>query len=150
MDSTLLDSNLLLRRLQPAHPMFAVTDRALQTTFARGEPVYVCPQNHAEFWAVATRPVAANGLGFSTARADTELTQIERDFDFLPDSPAVLPVWRRLVVGAGVSGKATHDARLLAVALVYGVTRLLTFNTSDFTRFAVLAPSVQILDPNGA
>ena len=51
------------------------------------------------------------------------------------------------MIGAGVSGKPTHDARLLAVAIVYGIDTLLTYNVSDFTRFAALALTVQILDP---
>lgn len=66
----------------------------------------------------------------------------------LPDVPAIYPEWRRLATQAGVSGKPTHDARLLAVAVVYGVDNLLTFNGGDFTRFGSLAPTVTILDPH--
>jgi predicted nucleic acid-binding protein len=32
-----------------------------------------------------------------------------------------------------------HDARLAAVACVYGVRSILTFNTADFVRFEQLA-----------
>lgn len=73
--------------------------------------------------------------------------KIERLFPLLPNDPRVYTEWRRLVIGEGVSGEPTHDARLLAVAIVYGIDSLLTYNVSDFTRFAALAPTVRILDP---
>jgi len=43
-----------------------------------------------------------------------------------------------------VVGAKVHDARLAAVANVYGVKNILTFNTKDFARFdrpAILHPS---------
>ncbi|WP_225894477.1 PIN domain-containing protein [Atlanticothrix silvestris] len=36
----------------------------------------------------------------------------------------------------GVMGVNVHDARLVAVILVHGLTNILTFNTRDFTRYA--------------
>jgi ssRNA-specific RNase YbeY (16S rRNA maturation enzyme) len=42
-----------------------------------------------------------------------------------------------------VKGKNAHDARLFAYMLIHGVTHLLTFNLSDFTRFA----EIQVIDP---
>ncbi len=145
--TNLVDSNLLLRGAQPTHPLFAVVDRFVASVKARGEIVYACPQNCTEFWAVATRPLSANGLGLTTSQAEIELAKIESLFPMLDDDPAIYPEWRRLVTLAGVAGKPTHDARLLAVALVNGVQNLLTFNGSDFLRFAALAPSVTIVDP---
>jgi predicted nucleic acid-binding protein len=145
--TNLVDSNLLLRGAQVSHPLFTLTDAVIAKLRLRGERVYACPQNCTEFWAVATRPVAANGLGFSTAQAEMELAKIETLFPMLPDDPAIYPEWRRLVTQAGVSGKPTHDARLMAVAVVYGVDNLLTFNGGDFTRFGALAPTVTTLDP---
>ena len=143
----LVDSNLLLRGVQISHPQFAVTEAAVATLRLRGEGIYACPQNFTEFWAVSTRPATANGLGFATAEAEAELVKIESLFPLLPDIPAIYQEWRRLVTKAGVSGKPTHDARLMAVAVVYGMNNLLTFNGSDFTRFAALAPTVTIVDP---
>jgi predicted nucleic acid-binding protein len=146
--TTLVDSNMLLRGAQLTHPQFLVTDNAVAKLRGRGDIVYACPQNCTEFWAVATRPLSANGLGFTTAEAEVQLAKIEYLFPLLPDSPAIYTEWRRLVTLAGVSGKPTHDARLMAVAIVHGMDNLLTFNTSDFVRFAPFAPGVTILDPN--
>jgi predicted nucleic acid-binding protein len=75
-----------------------------------------------------------NGLGLSPEEADLELTQLEGLFRLLPDVSSIYPIWRRLVVAARVSGRQVHDARLVAVMLAHGISHLLTFNTSDFTR----------------
>ncbi len=146
--TNLVDSNLLLRSAQTTHSMFAVADGAVAKLRLQNEGVYICPQNCTEFWAVATRPLQANGLGLSTVEAEIALAKIETLFPMLPDAPAIYHEWRRLVTLAGVSGKPTHNARLMAVAIVYGVDNLLTFNGKDFAKFAALAPAVKILDPH--
>jgi hypothetical protein len=65
--SVLVDTNVLLRRAQPDHPSHAAAVESVARLLAAGEPVYFTPQNIAEFWNVATRPAANNGLGFSVA-----------------------------------------------------------------------------------
>jgi len=143
----MVDTNLLLRFAERGHPMNPVAVQAIHKFKSRGLTVFTCPQNFIEFWAVATRPLSANGLGLTNAQAESELANLERLFPMLADNPAIYPEWRRLVTSAGVSGKPTHDARLMAVALVYRVDHLLTFNGKDFARFAAFAPEVTILDP---
>jgi predicted nucleic acid-binding protein len=54
------------------------------------------------------------------------------------DVPAIYNEWRRLVIKAGVRGKVAHDARIAAAMTVHGLTRLLTFNTSDFKPFQAI------------
>lgn len=65
--SVLVDTNVLLRRAQPDHSSHAVAVESVARLLAAGEPVYFTPRNIAEFWNVATRPAANNGLGFSIA-----------------------------------------------------------------------------------
>ena len=64
-------------------------------------------------------------------------------FPLLLDPPTLFSEWEQLVTTHAVVGTNAHDARLVAVMLVHGVTHLLTFNTSDFTRF----PGITVLDP---
>jgi hypothetical protein len=78
----------------------------------RREAVFFCSQNIAEFWNVATRPAAANGLGFSHEEAFQEVAGLE---SLLPDIPAIYPVWKRLVHAERVQGVKVYDARLVAV-----------------------------------
>jgi predicted nucleic acid-binding protein len=51
----------------------------------------------------------------------------------------VLDEWERLVKVHRVSGKNTHDARLVAVMKVHGIASILTFNVQDFTRYEGIA-----------
>ena len=131
-----LDANILLRSAEPAHPQHATAEDAITALALRGHSLVIVPQNLYEFWAVATRPVPDNGLGMTPAEAAAELTAIRLRFALLPDTPAVLPAWERLVVAHQVRGKPTHDARLAAALLVHGVADLLTFNAPHFRRFA--------------
>ena len=116
--STLVDSNLLLRIAEPAHALHFVTLRALANLRGQEHELSACSQNFTEFWTVATRPHAVNGLGLTPVQAEIELANLEKLFPILPDDPAVYPEWRRLVTQARVSGKPTHDARMMAFAVV--------------------------------
>ena len=61
----LLDTNVLLRGFDRNHPMYRVVRRAIITLRRHDNRLYLTSQNLIEFWAVATRPVDANGLGMS-------------------------------------------------------------------------------------
>lgn len=128
----LADTNILLRWVSPADPQHSLAVNSVKALQRRGEVVHITPQNLIEFWAVATRPASANGLGMSPAEAEREVESLERLFPLVPDSPAVYTEWRKLVSAAGVSGVRVHDARLAAVAVAGGLTHILTFNTDDF------------------
>jgi predicted nucleic acid-binding protein len=132
-----LDANLLLRFFQRSHPLHPVSRAAVRRLRASGEALYVLPQNVAEFWCVATRPVTARGgFGLSLAQAQRQVRLMERLFPVLDDTPGIYAEWRRLVVQYGVSGVQVYDARIAACLRVHGVTRLLTFNAADFARYA--------------
>lgn len=142
--TVLLDTNLLARLAQHTHPLHVAARDAIAVLQRAGETLRLVPQNLYEFWVVATRPIAANGLGFTAPQADAELTRLETLFPLLPDSAAVFAEWWRLVVAHSVLGKNAHDARLVAAMRTHGVTHLLSFNVADFSRF----PGITVLDPN--
>jgi predicted nucleic acid-binding protein len=143
--SALVDTNVLLRRTQPDHESHTLAVESVAFLLEGGEPVYFTPQNISEFWNVATRPQAHNGLGFSVALTAGEVTKIERSLILLPDSPAAYAEWKRLVLTHGVIGTKVHDARLVATMNIHGVRRILTFNTDDFKRY-----DVEALHPSSA
>jgi len=109
---------------------------AIKAMAARGRELHLVSQNLIELWAVATRAVAHNGLGLSTPAAASELMRLKSMFPLLPDSPLVYPVWENLVIQYGVSGKPAHDARLVAAMHVHGLTAILTFDRTGFSRYA--------------
>lgn len=84
---------------------------------------------------MATRPVDANGLGMSGTWAAVQLTRMKRLFLVLQENADVQPEWERLVIRYNVSGKKVHDARLVATMNVHKVSRIVTFNSDDFSRY---------------
>lgn len=133
--SVLIDTNVLLRSVQPSHPMHDPAVRTVAALIRDGEPVVITPQIVAEFWNVATRAVERNGLGWSHQQALDEVVRIEGFLSLVIESTDVYNEWKRLVVAYGVTGVQAHDARLVAAMKIYGIHRILTFNTEDFTRY---------------
>jgi predicted nucleic acid-binding protein len=133
--SFLVDTNILLRSAQPTHSLSAQATRAVSSVMRRGETLFFCSQNIAEFWNVATRPSDRNGLGYTPAEAWQELLSIEGLLTLLPDSPGIYTEWKRLVKDYEIQGVSVYDARLVAVMQVYGVEQILTFNIDDFRRY---------------
>ena len=124
--------------------MYGDVARSLAVLATRIDELRVVAQNLIEFWAVATRPIADNGLGITVAQAAQELTKLKTLFVILPDTADIFPQWEQLVVKHHVLGKQVHDARLVAAMTVHKLTHLLTFNTDDFKRYdgiTVVSPS---------
>ena len=141
--STLVDTNVLLRRLEPGHDHYRAAVAAISRLIERGETLHIAAQSIAEFWAVATRPPAQNGLGLDIAAAASAVAEIEPTFGLLfSDGAIVYQHWKRLIVERRVTGRRVFDARLVAVMLAHGVAQLLTFNAADFAGLgvAVLEP----------
>ena len=134
----LVDTNILLSSAQTDHPVYGNVARVVRVLLSRGDELLVIAQNVIEFWAVATRPIANNGLGLTTAQAAQELTKLKVLFAILPDNADILPEWEQLVIRHEVLGKQVYDARLVAAMQVHNLTHLLTFNTSDFKRFTTI------------
>jgi len=146
--SYLVDTPLLLRLANKGDSQYPVAEKAVDTLNLRGETLYIAPQNLIEFRNGATRPVEVNGLGLSIADAEFQAVEFEAAFPLLPETPDIYPAWKALVQAAGVVGKQVHDARLVAVCHVYGITHILTFNMRHFARLATFAPGVVVVDPS--
>ena len=132
----LVDSNILLRWVQPADLDYALVESALAGLVRSGAILCYASQNLGEFWNASTRPLERNGFGLSPAETDRRAHQFESRLRLLPDGLAIHEEWRRLLVDYGVSGVQVHDAHLVATMRVHGVKKILTFNTKDFARFA--------------
>jgi hypothetical protein len=85
----LVDTNTLLRTLQPLHPQRELTRSAIKALTARGHELQLVPQNLIELWVVATRPVAQNGLGLSISEAMSELMRLKSMFPLLPQNGVI-------------------------------------------------------------
>jgi len=131
----LVDTNILLRSVQPNHPLCSQATHAVSKLIRQKDAVFFCPQNIAEFWNVATRPAERNGLGMSPEEALQEVSNIEKSLTLLPDVPAIYTAWKQIVAAHKVKGVKVYDARLAAIMSVYAVENVLTFNSVDFERF---------------
>lgn len=140
----LVDTNILLRILRQDDPQHQLIGKALEELEYQGAELCFSLQNVAEFWNVCTRPLDRNGFGLSIAEANQQVETIERAMTLLPDTARVYPIWRQLVTAHNVCGTQVHDARLAAIMLAYGVTRILTMNQPDFLRYA----GVQAIHPS--
>jgi len=141
----LVDTNILLRFTRQTDLRHPITVTAIRTLIKNGHHLQITTQNCIEFWNVSTRPANKNGFGLTAIEANQLLTLIEGIFPVLTDLPRVYPEWRRLVITFGVSGVQVHDARLVAAMNVNNITHILTFNTTDFTRYA--SEGIVAVDP---
>ncbi|HEX6962772.1 MAG TPA: PIN domain-containing protein [Lacipirellula sp.] len=130
-----MDTNVWLRASQPDHQQYDEASRATVLLQEGGHVLAVVPQVLYEFWVVATRAGAANGIELSASQASADVDDILRVGALYADDSSILPWWRLLVRRHEVLGKRAHDARLVAAMLRHGITHLLTFNARDFARF---------------
>lgn len=142
----LIDTNVLVRYADQQDPQHSVVRRAI-TSMRASEPLRITSQNLIEFWNVLTRPINRNGFGKTPSQAAPLLDMTEKLFPRLADPADTYERWRELVVRFRVSGVQVHDARLVTVMRAHNVTRILTFNASDFRRYADVG--IRAIDPAG-
>ena len=138
-----LDTNILLRFTDTTAAHHPVVVQALDTLRLQGDSLRILPQAVYEFWVVATRHIANNGLGLSSVDCDQVITGLLTAFPLLDDQAGLFTEWRTLVTAHDCKGKVAHDARFVAAMRTHGLTQLLTFNTGDFARY----PGLTVLDP---
>jgi predicted nucleic acid-binding protein len=139
----LVDTSVLIRTLQPHHSLYILADRAIRLLPEQGRELHIVAQNLIELWTGATRPLGENGLGMTAAEAASELERIKGMFLFLPETPAIYLAWEALVIQNQVMGKPAYDARLVAAMRVHGLTAILTFDRTGFSRY----PGIEVIHP---
>ena len=140
MNSILVDTNILLRYADQSDLNNSTVIAALSALHAFGRVPCIVPRNIYEFWVVATRPKANNGLGLLVADCARAVADIEAVFTTLPDPPGLFELWRSLVEAHDCKGKVAHDTRIVAAMRGHGLADLLTLNAADFRRFPGLTP----------
>jgi predicted nucleic acid-binding protein len=108
-----------------------INNAILQILLEAGK-CFITSQVITEFWIVATRPIAANGLGWTVEQTQQAVQMLMNQFDWLEETPEIFLQWLALVSTYRISGKRTHDLRIQAIMLTHHISHLLTFNPKDF------------------
>jgi predicted nucleic acid-binding protein len=143
-----VETSVLARLANTSDVYYPVASHAVLSLHRQGESLRTAPQNRIEFRDFATRPANVNGLGLPPTEAESKSAAFELLFPVLPETPDIYPAWKGLVQALAIVGKQVHDARLVAVCHVYGITHVLTFNVQHFARFAAFGPGLIVVDPH--
>jgi predicted nucleic acid-binding protein len=148
----LVDTNILLRVAEPHSAQHFPAVTAVAKLVSQKHELCLAPQGLAEFWVAATRPANVNGLGWSFDAAEREVVRLLKQFPVLPETPQLFSEWHALVVQHRVMGKQGHDARLVAIMNINGLTRILTFNVNNFRIYGVtvVSPDEVLASPDAS
>lgn len=97
----------------------------------------LAPQVLYEYYVVLTRSIESNGFGRSPKEVIDNITIFIQNFNLLFDPPRILSEWTFLALEKTLTGKISHDARLVAWMRCYGISKILTLNQRDFVRLGV-------------
>ena len=132
MRTLFIDTNIVLRLLNPAAPEHPSVRQTLALLEAQGARLVIGLQVLVETWVVATRPMDQNGLGLPATTARQLLELCSQRFALVLENHATFSYWLNLVTTMPVLGKRAHDARIAALMQSHGITELLTLNEQDF------------------
>jgi predicted nucleic acid-binding protein len=144
MTDYLLDTNILLRSRDIASPDYNLVDRTIRYLISNNHRCFITSQVLIEFWVVATRPVAVNGLGWIPEETERAVQMLLKQFEWLEETPDIFRLWLSLATTHKISGKRTHDLRIQAVVLAYNINHILTLNPKDFVK----VEGITIVHPN--
>jgi len=141
---TMLDTNVLVYAYYEDAPQYPAAFPLLEQAQEANARLCVSPQVLAEFYAVMTNPRRVSAP-FASDEALAEIGKIRSlpGLTVLPVPLDVVDRWVALLRQHPVTGRQVFDAQLVATMLGNGITRLYTFNRTDFERFTGL----EILTP---
>lgn len=129
----LINANVVARLLDPGDAQHQEAVDSIAALHQKGEPLRICAQTIEELYAIATR--SRQGLGLTPVQALTEISAVKARFDMLPEIP-LHAKWLELTSKYLPTNRLVFDARMVAAAVLGECTAILTFNTSDFSRFS--------------
>lgn len=89
----LIDSNVLIRWVQPNDPDYPTVESALNALASEAAVLCYTSQNLGEFWNACTRPADRNGYGLNPQETDRRARIFEDKLRLLVDGLAVHQEW---------------------------------------------------------
>ena len=130
-----IDTNVLVYSRVPGSPDHDVARAMLDRALQGSEPLRISRQVIREYLSVVTRPQTWP-VAITRDEALDDVNRLVSTFEILEDGPAVTENLIALCREVSVGGRQIHDANIVATMLTHEERRLLTFNTSDFRRYA--------------
>ena len=143
VDAVLIDTNVLLEATDERRRYHADAVALLES----GTVLTMSAQVIREYLAVATRPVAVNGLGVTIGDALANVREFRRNVRLLPEERPILPAFLQLLVRVPCSGKRVHDAHIVATAIAHRVRTIVSLNRDDLSAFSA---DVDVVTPGQA
>ncbi len=134
-DSWFVDTNVLVYANQSRSAYHADATTWLKEAEAAGAPLWISGQVLREDPSVVTR-LQGDVAALPMAIALDRVRLFAQRFWVAEDGPEVRARLFEVLAAYDVGGKQVHDANAVATMLTHGITRLLTFNAGDFSRFA--------------
>jgi predicted nucleic acid-binding protein len=140
-----LDTNILIRANIRSAPEHANTLTTLQRLSRAGVELWVSQQVFREYLATVTRQQTFM-TPLSPLVAARRIQYFRERFQVAQDNPQVLDFLLKFAAEIPMGGKQIHDANIVATMLAHHITRLLTFNPTDFVRFSRYITVLSILE----
>jgi predicted nucleic acid-binding protein len=135
VDPTFVDTNILVNANVATAPFHAVALQALESRARSGVPLWISRQILREYLATLSRPQSFTSPQPASVLV-AQIRSFEIQFQVAEDGPAVTTALLQLIAQTPVGGRQIHDANIVATMQVHAIRNLLTFNVSDFKRFA--------------
>ena len=130
----MVDTNVLIYSTVTSSPWHQEARGWLAALVDKGVELCIIPQIVREYLVILTRGEVFEQQ-FTPEEALDELEAILPTFILLDENEETVSSLRNLIRRYQVRGKSVHDANIVASMLTYGITRLVTYNDSDFRRF---------------
>lgn len=144
----LLDANILISADQEEEEHHPIARRLRERARQGLLGTCVSPQVLNEFYSVVTKTTGRNkpARPLSPAEATAEVRKYyrSRNIQKIYPGPTIIERMLSLLETTPVTGPDIYDLHLAATMLENGVTKIYTFNTSDF----VSIPGIEAIDPS--
>ncbi len=130
-----VDTNVLVYARFNTAPYHQIARDTLQLAAGESDTLKISRQVIREYLAVITRPQPWS-KPIPSRQASHDVIRLFASFEIPENGPNVTNTLIEICRETPVGGRQIHDANIVATMLAHGENRLLTFNTTDFQRFA--------------
>ena len=137
MSKLLLDTNLLYYAIDKASAFHSVSQRFIDEV---DDDLYTSTKNISEFLVAITR---GDNPTLTPQQALKSVQDFQKIMTILYPNEKSFGQHRTLIQQYSPKGKKIHDYEIAAIAIAHGITRIATFNLSDFAKIT----KITLVDP---